>query len=311
MHKAVAAALARAPERISLATLGSRKGVAVILGYPESGKGPAWVAKVARTPEAVLELAKEHQALLAIAPWAAELGIPRVLDWQCEAGSACLLTSAVPGRLVRITFRLASGPGGGAQPLNTALAWLERFRQTIPAESCGSAGAARESAIAALHPLQQECGAVAGLRSLLESAPEFAAAPSHGDFWYGNLRFEGKRIGVFDWSGLAARSPLHDIFKLMTSCCFEYGGAVKTPPDVAAFGSIWFSPAPLSRFFQEKIRTLSGGEAELRTAFYHFLAGSIRIAGPSTRGIWYKIASILERRGFPPPGSSLPAGIWT
>jgi hypothetical protein len=308
VHKLVAAALARSPDRISLATLGGRKGVAITLGYLDSAKWPAWVAKVAHTSEAVLELAKEHQALLALAPWAEELGVPRVLDWQCDSTNACLLTSAVAGRLVRIIFRLAGEPGSGSEHLNAALSWLERFRRTIPA---GGGGPAREAAIAALAPLKEECGAVAGLRSLLESAAEFAAAPSHGDFWYGNLRFDGKRAGVFDWSGLAARSPLHDIFKLLTSCCFEYGGAVKTPPDVAAFGSIWFSATPLARYFREKIRPVSDDQAELRTAFYHFLAESILIAGPSTRGIWYKITSILERRGFPAPGSLLPAGIWT
>jgi hypothetical protein len=304
MHNVVAAALRNSKEALSLATLGGRAGIAITAAYSKASKYPVWIAKTATGSDATLLLRKEYDALEALRPWAEELNAPHVLEWECQTKGACLVASCVPGLQVRITFPLYGQVAGDTEYIESALAWLRRFRDRVPASVLDREREALQETIRALNGLAGECGAVAGILDILGSPETSQLAPSHGDFWYGNMRFEGTRVGVFDWDSIGTRSPVHDVFRLITSCCYRYGGEIKTPPDSIACHSLLFSDTPLSRYFRDIVSSFGLNARELHFAFYCFIADSIRISGPVVRKFWFEFASTLERNGFPAPWTS-------
>jgi hypothetical protein len=295
MHRAIAKAISQSKRKLSTSIVGGKAGVTVILSFSEARPFPEWVAKVGTGSGTSPALKREFQALELVSPWAEELGAPRALDWDEDGGSACLIVSGVDGFSEHFGLR-------DERSLKKALEWLERLRARLTAKDIES----KLGPVDDLAWLERRAGEqppLARLHERLRKAGRHLLAPAHGDFWCGNLLFTDERLGVIDWEGLSARPALHDVFSLLTHCSFRVSGRIQLDVTAQRFFELFFSNGPAALFVREVVANLKPTSAELDSAFYSFVAHSLRIKGGRYRESWLEILTGLDQRGFPSPWS--------
>lgn len=248
---------------------------------------PCWLARTAIGPRACARLRAEARALRHLEPWAEVLAIPRLLAWSDETtgdggAQCCLIQSGLPGSPLprrRTVLDIERGPL--PDWLQMALAWLEGAQQRVTvaawlrAPSSGAGYGGREAAAAATMDaeLQAWCEE---LRRFAASDVGPRAVASHGDFWSGNLLFQPHRpgwVGVVDWCGLDARSPLHDVCTLLTRVPWRSGHA--GPASGGALGAL-LHPGPARDCLRAWASRCGLDEATARTHFYAYLLERMR-----------------------------------
>ena len=294
MHDLLARALAKARPEPALATIGGRHGITVVLAFAQDRAYPEWVAKIASGAEASATLAAEHRALETLKPWTESLALPRITDWHDDPCEAALIISGMPGFSRHFSIGAETGNARDGQDLRSAIAWLARFRESVPLEVVPATPSGP-----AFDPDPALRGVVAWLR---ESPADFAESASHGDFWCGNLIYDNAgQPGVIDWDGLGRRSRLHDLLSLLANCAYRERGALQLDVSVPRFCALFFGDGPGAHFAHEAVRELAPSEPELRRSFYVFLAESLRLKGGTYRQVWRDIAEILTQEGLPTP----------
>ena len=299
MHKAIRVALANSQQKVWFSALTGRAGRSVTLVYDAASEYPLWVAKTAFTPHSCQILEREQAMLEAVRPWAKELLIPETISWDCSGTEACLILTTVPGLHKHFTLPLYTEAAGRLTDLAPVLEWLDRFRKRVPAKILDKD--ATSDTLAALNLCSDECASLPAMMEILQSTDADEPVASHGDFWHCNLLFQGRRMGAVDWDSLAARSPTHDVFTLITGCRYQYGGHTEEHLNPTIFMSLFFSDSPVARYFRETIAQFHLKERQLHHAFYCFVGDSIRVTGQPWRNTWFDIARILQQAGFPAP----------
>jgi aminoglycoside phosphotransferase len=297
MHRAIADALTK--DKLSLSIVGTKLHGTVVLAFSQQSPFPVWVAKIAgKEIEEVLK--GELQRLELIAPYAEQLGAPKVVSWNEDAGSDCLILSGADGFSEHFGLYVETRNKRDEHCLNAAFAWLKRFRGLVPASELEAKLGPPED-LAWLSRQKDE--RLARLYAFLKNAPEFPKAPSHGDFWCGNMLFHDGKLGVIDWEALAARHALHDVFSLLTHCAYRAGTRVNLDVTPARFLDLYFSESTAANFVRETVTALEPDPATQRLAFYHFVTFNLRIKGGRYRESWLEILKRLDQSGFPGPWS--------
>ena len=223
--------------------------------FPPLQDTPAIVGKFSSLPERRAAARSECAALKALASYATELSIPRLLFQQETPQGFLHLQSALPGRPLRDGLS-PSDDARIAPQFEIAERWLEKFRL---APSRGDLGAAlREILPLAAGKLPQ-----ALLDAAAEDLPLLSATPAvavHGDFWGHNVLVDRGRISVVDWEAFHYGAPLEDFFTF-------------------ALGTVFWPLADMERCV-ELIRNVFLGPSVLST---RVRAGAVRIL--ARRGI--------------------------
>lgn len=301
MHRAVLSALrAEAPTTVISAHTGGAGRTATIVYAPDRDF-PLWIAKTAKTPAACQILEREREMLDLLGPWAEELHIPRKISWDCYRGEACLIVSSLPGVHRHLTLPLDGEPGSRMQDVQIALDWLQRFRERVPRNLLDPWEAGTAATRETLASLDEWC---VGLLDVLRTADDVGETmASHGDFWHGNLIYDGDRMSVIDWDSLGTRSPLHDVLWLFTNCRYEYDGEAREHLNATIFFRLFFSDAPVARIVRRASAKFGLNERQMRNVFYWFVGESIRVTGGAWRTTWFEIARTLHKAGYPGPWS--------
>jgi aminoglycoside phosphotransferase len=230
--------------------------------------------------------------------------MPRVLDWESGAASACLIFSGLGGFSEHFGLAAETGNARDAARMAAARSWLEAFREKVSVERIERELGGTAGELAALERLSIERPEVAELHDFLKTkAGAGRPAASHGDFWSGNLLFDGTRLGVIDWEGLAARDAYHDLFSLLTHCSYLANGRVQMDISPERFLQLYFGDSAATRFAKAAFAELGPRPEELRASFYGFVAKNVRSKGGRYRESWFRILAILRAGGFPAPWS--------
>ncbi len=194
----------------------------VVIMLAERGHAPCVVLKLPLGTGAARALARETVALEALHA-EDRLGswrrlVPRPLAAGSLDGQPYRLDGVLPGRPMRDSptsgaLRDAAHAIGDLQGLTSAelpsvaercLRWVDLPLQELEQRS-GPRGPARLAA----RRLRRE------LHAALADWPG-AAGVAHGDFWLGNILFDGSPTGVVDWESWGAcELPLHDLLHLL------------------------------------------------------------------------------------------------
>jgi len=304
MHSAVASALNNSREAISIA-VNTRPGISVLLAFARSSASPLWVAKISSDPKSTRCLQREYKALEVMLPWARDLNVPVVRDWVRDERSACLISSGVAGWTQPFGLAAETGASDDLRRLETATAWLRRFRATVPLSAVEQAIEDQGDRFLTLAHDADRTAEIARLLDFLDGSGshETAPTPSHGDFWWGNLCFDGPRLGVIDWEGLRARNRFHDLFVLLATLSHFEKRRLRTSVNVDIFLKRFYSKEAGASFIQNTLRAANPSSGELRRSFYVFVANVLSLNTGQYREPWLEILRILDRHGFPEPWS--------
>jgi aminoglycoside phosphotransferase len=304
MHRAVASALNRSREAIAI-VVNTRPGISVLLAFSRSSPSPLWVAKVSSDPKSTLSLQREYRALEVLRPWASDLNVPAIRDWVRDDRSACLIVSGVAGWTEPVGLAAETGATDDLRRLELATAWLRRFRATVPLSAVEQGIEDRGDRFPTLANDADRTVEVARLLDFLDGCrnQETAPTPSHGDFWWGNLCFDGSRLGVIDWEGLRSGNRLHDLFVLHATLSHFEKRRLCTDVNVDIFLKRFFSKEAGACSIQKTMRAADPSSEEIRRSFYLFVATMIDLNTGAYRGPWLEILKILDRHGYPEPWS--------
>ncbi|MGH9558528.1 MAG: phosphotransferase [Bryobacteraceae bacterium] len=311
VHKAVVAALKSSREPLWISTIGSGpESCSVVMAYSQSRPYPVWVAKISPNARMSSRLSREYTALESMRPWAQELNLPVPLAWDCDPDQACLILSGLAGSPESFTLIKESGMPHGLHRLELALSWLRRFRECVPV-SAVERELDREQCVPLIpDPVFEGRPFLALCELLRDQRPQLPSVPSHGDFWRGNLLFDGPRVTVLDWDALGLRSPLHDLVSLFSSSGYLRDGRIRQQVDTARIVELFFSETAAALRTREIVSGLDTSPDDLQRAFYSFIRHRLRSGGSESRAIWSGILRVLHGHGFPAPWSCcLSAGV--
>lgn len=289
------------------------------------GTAPLWIAKIASSATGGERLAAEAKALRELAPWAGELGIPRLLAWEAgsAAGEACLIQSGLSGQHPALPLQRGAWTALAPAWMECGC-WLMRFQRSVPAPCRRSlAELAQEAARRSDRDAQQhpELGPLLlGLGQLLAGLLEQAGGAAenvpgvatHGDFWAGNI-LRGPRDGkiqVVDWSGYGAGSALQD---LLTAISW-----IAPTGRLEGWRAAYFTPGRMREWLRDWARGAGYEDRTARLAFYHFLLVrmswelGLRLQHRSAQEVagaqrfWHEALSWLSQHRFPDPFTPLP-----
>ncbi len=282
----------------------------LVIAFRKDVAGPLWVAKRVESEPGRLRLRNERLALEELSPWEEVLRVPRVLAWREDESDACLIVSGLPGCSIYPLLRK-----GGAVDAHFGIAqnWLRQFHRLVPAPGGVDLQTLHQSCLQELNELPQRERRSHGLWTKFEQivAPARPAAPVHNDFWWGNLLFQGGRVGLVDWDGFRAGTPLDDLLTLLLKTPALRGWSRLSA--AAAFHWMFFDESPVRRLLQAWAAEydLSAGDAEF--CFYSFLARrlhwelgmSLQPRGERDRRSaqveWSAVLGWLAEHGYPNP----------
>lgn len=240
----------------------------MVMAFRRDVVGPLWIAKRVESEPGRLRLRNERNALEWLAPWQQTLRVPRMLAWSEDESDACLILSGVTGH-----SRFPSLRSGGFLDVRfqTAQDWLRQFHRLVPSPEPVDLLTLHRRWSQELGDLPRRERRSYGLWAKFEQtvAPSRPSVPVHNDFWWGNLLFDGGRIGVVDWDGLRAGTPLDDLLTLL----------LKSPVmrnwtrlrDSEAFRVRFFAPSPARRLLLKWARECELSAEDAEFCFYSFL----------------------------------------
>lgn len=307
MHERMRLRVAQYPTGLHLMRIPMDEG-ALVLAFRHSHPHPEWVAKRASGERSRERLRVEKQVLEQLQPWQAQLRVPALLDWDDDGEECCLLQTGVAGQIDALTL-----PAAGRLPprFRIAAQWLESFQnlaqplvsihlRELTRQWLDEVAAAPDSFSA---PLWEQ------VRIL--TAPALPAMPVHGDFWDGNLLFDGNRLSVVDWSGFGSGTPLQDLLTLLFRAPVTRRGRLLASWD--AFVYTFFTPSPARALLVDWAARRGLGVEGARFCFYLFLAHRLRWElgfclqqrseeeQSSSHHFWQPILSWLADRHYPDP----------
>lgn len=256
----------------------------LVLAFRRDAAGPLWVAKRVESEPGRLRLRNERQALESLFPWCEVLRVPQVLAWSEDESDACLILSGLPGY-----SRFPSLRKGAAVDAHFGIAqnWLRQFHRLVPAPDDGDLSTLHRRCLQELSELpkreRRSCGLWAKYEQIV--APSRPAVPVHNDFWWGNLLFDGGRIGVVDWDGFRAGTPLDDLLTLFLKTPVLRGWTRLSAS--AAFQWMFFEPSPAHRLLQSWAEEYNLSASDGEFCFYSFLV----------RRLHWELGMSLQPRG--------------
>lgn len=307
MHKAVLSRLEPLQRYGQVSLVWSSKRLTVFAAFCGPDGRLAWVAKVARHPTSIPVLLRENKALRYLEPWADTLRIPRILSWDRDVQSACLVQTGIDGQLARFHFGVDASARLLAQVLEQPFAWIERLGQLVPPPSRITLGVRLDELLVRL---QNEPVAAPVVRILTEARERTSrllsleAGVVHGDFTPGNLVLTKRGLGVVDWEEFGAGFPLQDLFTILCNC--DYYIADQPCDLVETYAHVLFSHSATCRFALSRLELAGLDRDELRFCFYAYLGTMIGFQKAVPESKWIALLSYLGRFGYPAPGTVLP-----
>lgn len=240
----------------------------LVMAFRPNVAGPLWVAKRAESEPGRRRLRNERKALQYLLPWQQLLRIPRVIAWSEDEADACLILWGTPG-YSRYPF-LRTGGVLDAR-FQIAQNWLRQLHRLVPSPEDVDLQTLQQRWRAGLEDLPRRERRSRGLwRKFDETkAPFRPAVPVHNDFWWGNLLFDGGRIGVVDWDGFQAGTPLDDLLTLLFKTPTVKGGTALGAS--AAFRRTFFEATPTRRLLQRWAAECGLTAKDAEFCFYSFL----------------------------------------
>lgn len=198
---------------------GSRRLVAFV--FDEHSCGPVLFFKMAGDPDRA-RLRREHANLQAVARYEALRGsLPSPVALVEEEQVTLAAQTALAGTSLATRLRRRLSAAGARGDVEQTLAWLSQL-QAFTVEGATTSVDAASFAARLLHQLPGP--EWAGLRQRLSAAAREASSRTvplvrrHGDFWAGNVLYDGDTIGVVDWEhSRAASRPWQDLFMLLST----------------------------------------------------------------------------------------------
>lgn len=308
MHRAILSRLDPLQRYGRVSLVWSSKQLTVFVASSDHDDSLVWVAKVARDPRSIPVLVKEYTALNYLAPWAETMHIPRVLDWESDGESACLVQTPITGRSVRLHLDVSAPAHLAGAVLEPAFTWIERFGQLVPPPRRVALGDHLEQLLAQLRekpaalPVAQVLTETRGRVSRLLARDAPAA---HGDFTPGNLVLTEHGLGVVDWEEFGCAFPLQDFFTI--ACHSDHYRGPKHCGLLETYAHILFSPSPACGMVLSRLQSSGLDQDELRFCFYAYLGTRIRFQETVSPSDWIAFLKYLERFGYPGPGAVIPA----
>jgi hypothetical protein len=249
---------------------------------------------------------KEHASLCFLRPWDAALNVPRVLAWEVDQDSACLIVTGLEGCPVEQSTRTGGFRRHPLPLLDMGFEWLDRFRRMVPLPVAGSAEQIAGAAMQRLEARTDLTEVTAFLRAALKaSRPAVwpALVATHGDFACCNLVREGKRLGVVDWEWFGPGFPFHDELTLVSG--LDVFSGARQCGLVESYRHLLFSESRECRSLMERAQRRGVAAADHRIAFYVFLAAFIAHNRRHSPGDWEQLLRFLEGHDYPAPGTCL------
>lgn len=282
----------------------------MVMAFRPDVSGPVWVAKRVTSDRGRLRLRKERRALEYLEPWRQVLRTPRILAWSEDEAGACLILAGFSG-CSRFPWLWRRGMVDGK--LAIVQQWLRQFQQLVPSPEPVDLPKLQQCWLQALRELPQRERRSVGLWAKFEQtiAPARPAVAVHNDFWWGNLLFEGGRMGVVDWDGFQAGTPLDDLLTLLFKTPVGRGWNMLNPRE--AFCATFFEASPARRLVQNWAAECGLSAAEVDFCFYSFLVRRLhwelgmslqpRPEPERTAALlqWSAILSWLAERRYPSP----------
>lgn len=265
---------------------------------------PVAAAKVARVEAGDAAIETEARALRAVLARGVE-SVPTLLASGRWNGRAYFLASAVGGRVeLHHTWGASAIAACGAR-IGAALEWSAAHAIGEPSSMDTATWLGVDSPSAALKKLSEWGAGPELLRRVEARLPRlwkhtWRAAPGHGDYFSGNVLFEGDRItGVVDWLLASDSMPyLHD------ALCYEFSfamHALATWPERAAqeLRAVHAS-APFTAFRARRdhadIDLSLGSDARLLTLLGNVLRGGAESVGRErVRRRWAQVLDLELR----------------
>lgn len=257
---------------------------------------PSIVGKLPRTPLHTALARKEARALQNLGPFAARLGIPRLLfEVDLPRDGYLFLQSGVPGALL---------PEQGAF-FGRIVPWLLHFQQT-PARGtlddvCYDASAECLGRLDGMTDTEQRLTVCAReMGAELHAIPAF---PVHGDFWTGNVLEHRASLSVIDWSNYQYGSPLEDLHNFAAGQ--GYDARDRAEDSMWSMWRVFFADTPLMQ--RTRVATLEilknhGIPTELlRPLFVLFLVRRLGCTEFTNHNAWRRLAAHYLGTGMPEP----------
>ena len=294
----------------------SSKGVPALLNargtciclYDEDSGGPVWVSKSASNEIGVRRLRAEYDALLYLEPCAEQMNIPRVLDWEESPDGCTLVQSGIRGKHHPAAISGSASSNELNRRFGGVVAWINRLQQAVPSPSRKSLRrlAAEFAGRLEHHP---EFGRIAAsLASILRNPPVLGnrnAVPAHGDFYYRNVLFSGREVGVVDWGSFGGGFPLQDKFSYVVNSDYVLNNRCGTR--LQNYHHVFFSPSRACSYALGMAKGAGWNEEQTRFLFYCFLATEICLDSDQIPvSDWCEILQYLDHYGYPTPGINLP-----
>jgi phosphotransferase family enzyme len=265
--------------------------------FPPGASTPAMIGKLPRTSLDVDIARREAAALCSLSSVAGRLNVPRLLfQSELDDGRFLFLQSGLAGRPL----------ADKGDHFDLILPWLDLFQTAIPrggplADEVRCAAALCRARVVELTPGESQ------LLSAAEDAAarlgSLAAVPVHGDFWQGNVLWDGERLAVMDWSNYHFGSPLEDLHNFAAAQGYESrGGAEK---GMRSMWRVFFGDTGLrSRTREATARILEKRQISrelLRPLFLLFLVHRVACIEFSNHAAWRRFAAHYVEAGMPQP----------
>jgi hypothetical protein len=304
MHSAILRRLREEPAT-QLSRIASNS-ASIICGFDDHTPHPVWVAKIAAGPGPVESQRREHRALRHLAPWARDLSIPEVLEWQDTGDEAVLVVTGLPGTRPPLYMSLHATASELRRRFHAPLQWLRQFQRQVTLPHHTSLSEIVREYIQRLGEHPEVGDTLHDLVEILSSpVADPGPVPVHGDFQPTNLLVSHQRLSVIDWSAFSPGFPFQDAFSILVNS--DYFSPGRFCNLVEAYHHVFFSDSPACRLMQQEIETEVSSPAEARFLFYCFLSTQICFNTTTPRQYWHRIATHLARHGWPGPGTLLPA----
>lgn len=242
-----------------------------ILAFQRNCKHPEWVAKQGTNPLSRKRIEAERRALEWLEPWHSRLRVPKLLDYMEAENETWLVRTGVAGQ--PIPFYLGAGREIPAA-LFTAAEWLNAFQELVPSPAAIDLRLLADQWFREAEERADEWSAPLWNQVRAMPMPGTAASCIHGDYWLGNLLFDDEHIGVVDWNGFQAGTPLDDLLTLLTTTPrVERGQALSWE---RSFLLTFFTSSPVQELLVSWARRRGLSPHESRFCFYLLLARRLR-----------------------------------
>jgi Phosphotransferase enzyme family len=273
----------------------------------EQTGAPIWISKSASGETAARRIRMEYLALDHLAPWADELQIPRVIEWEETANECRLTQTGISGR--QDDTGVSTHASGHTLDLKFAdvFAWIDKFETVALPRYCTVNALAAEFAGKIENKPAIRSSATELIRLLFElrRVGHMAAVPTHGDLHWRNVLLQHPGVGVIDWATFDSGFPLQNKFSYtVNNVYFEHGRSFRL---VENYHHVFFSDSPACKWLLNLVRQMGFSIEEASQLFYCFFANQLCLDAEMPVQTWLDILDFLRENRFPRLGTPLPA----